>query len=237
MSLRLDWVGHDAVKFACEKWHYSKCCPLMKLNAVGVWENAQYIGCIIFSPGATASIGKPYKLTNGEICELTRVALNEHSAPVTKMVSIAIKMIKRQNPGLKLIVSYADPYQGHMGGIYQGGNWVYVGESAPAKVYFDKVGKQYHSRNVGPIAKRDKFGVTIHAKSEMVRTEMRQPKHKYLYPLTDDMRSKIEPLRKPYPKRASVVHTVEQPAYQQGEGGSIPTLTHIRTGKEPVRVE
>lgn len=45
-------------------------------------------------------------------------------------------------------------------------------------------------------------------------------KHKYLYPLTPEMRVKIEPLAKPYPKRAS--NKGNHPDQGQG-GGAVPT--------------
>ena len=225
MSLRLDWVGHDAVKFACEHWHYSKCVPVGKLNAIGVWENKTYTGCITFSYGANNNMAKQYGLTQQQCVELTRIALNSHETPVSKLVSICFKLLTKKNPDLKLVISYADPEQDHIGAIYQAGNWYYVGTSLSALKVFYK-GKWAHKKTV------DDAGVD----QTNLKKRLSKPKYKYLYPLTDDMRSKIEPLRKPYPKRASVVHTVEHPANQQGEGGSIPTLTHTATGKEPVRI-
>lgn len=132
-----------------------------------------------------------------------------------------------KKPGLKLIVSYADVDQNHTGGIYQAGNWVYVGLcNERTRTAFIIHGKKTHNKTIhsrGVIQSLQEVRKHLDPKATEFFTN---GKHKYLYPLTDDMRSKIEPLRKPYPKRASVVHAVEQPAYQQGEGGSIPTLTH-----------
>jgi len=41
-------------------------------------------------------------------------------------------------------------------------------------------------------------------------------KHKYLMPLDDDMRARILPLAKPYPKRAKQAMTDDQSAQRQG---------------------
>jgi hypothetical protein len=49
-------------------------------------------------------------------------------------------------------------------------------------------------------------------------------KHRYLYPLDAAMRAQIEPLRKPYPKRASEASSDAPPA-QGGEDGAAPILT------------
>ena len=237
MSLRLDWCSYDAAKYSVERWHYSKCMPIGKVVKIGVWEDAKFIGCIMYSTGASAQLHKAFGVSRFEIAELVRVALNSHKAPVSKILSISIKLLKKTAPNLKLLVSFADPEHKHYGGIYQASNWVYVGESTPGVYFKLPDGTITHNRNLmGPKG----FGGSSTKEIQQRYTDWRNkalkegkitkittlPKHKYLYPLTDDMRSRIEPLRKPYPKRASVVHNVEQPAYQQEEGGSIPTLTH-----------
>ena len=120
-ELKLDWCGHDAAKYAVEHWHYSECLPAGKLLKVGVWEAGLFIGAVIFSRGANNNLGRPFSLAQVEIAELTRIALTKHCAPVTRIVSIAFQFLRKNSPGLRLIVSYADPLKGHHGGIYQGG--------------------------------------------------------------------------------------------------------------------
>lgn len=147
-ELKIDWATYQAAKYACEHWHYSGCMPGAKKQAsLGVWERGQYIGAIIFSPGATADLGKPYGLNQLQCTELVRVALSKHENPVTKMIAVALKMIKKHSPGIRLIVSFADPYRDHNGGIYQAGNWVYTGTSTPTKVFRYK-GKIIHPRTL-----------------------------------------------------------------------------------------
>src|SRR5690349_20526593 len=121
-DLKLDWVSHEAAKYSVENWHYSKSLPPQPHVRVGVWENGTFIGVVLFSRGASSNLLKPYGLKMSEGCELTRVALNSHTAPVSRIISIAIKFLKRRSPGLKLIVSFADPAQDHVGGIYQAVN-------------------------------------------------------------------------------------------------------------------
>jgi len=146
-DLKLDWCGHKASEFACKNWHYSGTIPRTKIVKIGAWEDGKYIGCILFSWGSCQNLLKPYGLKMEEGCELTRIAMREHLNPISKMISIAIKMLKKQSPGLKLIVSFADPYHHHVGGIYQASNWIYVGETPPSNVYEDEMGKIWHSRN------------------------------------------------------------------------------------------
>ncbi len=64
-------------------------------------------------------------------CELVRVALaggREH--PTSKCLAISLKILKRHCPGLKVIVSYADTKEGHLGTIYQATNWLFVGAAS-----------------------------------------------------------------------------------------------------------
>ena len=133
-ELKCAWASHEAAKWACEHWHYSKCLPAGKLFKVGAWEDGRYIGVVIFSRGATQNIGKPYGLEQTECVELTRIALRDHRHFVSEIMMQALRKLKETNPGLRLVVSYADPAQGHNGGIYQATNWVYTGATPPAGI-------------------------------------------------------------------------------------------------------
>jgi hypothetical protein len=142
--------------------------------------------------GATPEIGGPYRLQPIEVCELVRVALTNHETPVSRIVAIALKILKREFQGLRLVVSYADPEQGHHGGIYQACGWIYEGPNTGSSyVVLCPDGKYRHAR--GAI---DKYGSC----AGFPRKELAK-KHKYLMPLDPAMRAQIAPLAKPYPKR------------------------------------
>ncbi len=210
--LRIDWATHEAAKFACLNWHYSKSIAVGKTVKVGAWEDGKFIGVVVFSYGANANISKPYGLKQVECCELVRVALTNHKTEVSKIVAVALKFLRKTSSGLRLVVSYADTGQGHHGGIYQAGNWIYCG-------YFDGEssvvvnGRLMHRRQAYSL-----FGTTRPKGSVNVPST---GKHKYLMPLDDDMRKQIMPLAKPYPKRVKKQES-ENPS---DLGGAIPTHT------------
>lgn len=209
-ELKIDWASHDAAKYACTNWHYSKCLPVGKLVKVGAWEDGKFIGVVLFGRGANHNMPKTYGLGQDECVELVRIALTRHKTEVSKICSTAIKFLKKQSPGLKLIVSYADPEQGHHGGIYQAMNWLYRGESSKAtKVFYN--GKWSHKKTV------DDAGVD----QTKLMKKIVAGKHTYLYPLEKIMRDKISPLAKPYPKRVKKLDS-EFPSEQ---GGAVPTHT------------
>lgn len=186
--------------------------PSGKLVRIGVWENKKYIGCILFGRGANNNLGKPYGLEQTQVCELVRVALNEHIAPVSRILAIAIRVLTAENPGLRLIVSYADPEQGHHGGTYQAGGWIYDGRSQPQREVVVN-GKVMHKRTANAL-----FGSIKGLEKSKVFW-----KHKYLMPLDPGMRAQIMPLAKPYPKRMKP--SSEAAGYQPAEGGAEPTHT------------
>ena len=196
-DLKIDWASHEAAKYACENWHYSKCLPssLQKRVAVGAWENNKFIGVVVFGHGANPQIGAPYGLTINECVELTRIALiKTHITPVSKIVKIALSFIKKSQPGIKLIVSYADQAQGHHGGVYQAGNWTYVGSMKGVPSLFYK-GKVWHAK-----ALRTSYPNLKHS-NDAVKKIPSGNKHKYLMPLNKETSAKIALLAKPYPKR------------------------------------
>jgi hypothetical protein len=195
-ELKIDWATYEAAKYACIHWHYSKTIPTGKNNYLGVWEGGIFIGVVIFGLGATGTMGKPYGLSTFQIAELVRVALTEHSAPVTKIVAIAIKMIHKKNPKLRALISFADPYHGHNGAIYQGGNWIFTGQCAIGEMYLLADGSMAHPRRFTGRGWNKKQPIPTGA--EKIKTP---GKYRYLMPLDDEIRKRIEPLRKPYPKR------------------------------------
>jgi hypothetical protein len=230
-ELRLDWCSHEAAKYAVEHWHYSGCVPNQKTVKVGVWEDERFIGCVLFGNGANNNMGKPYRLRDIEVCELVRVALGAHKTPVSRIVRIALSFLRSRCPGIRLVVSYADPEQGHHGGIYQAGNWLYAGTTTAADEYLVN-GARMHGRALRSTRSTHKFG---HLRSANVldwakivldpnaRRISGSVKHRYLYPLDPEMRAKIAPLAKPYPKRPRSVDS-DAPATHAGEEGATPIL-------------
>lgn len=219
-GLHLDWCSHEAAKYAVEHWHYSKCMPVGKLVKVGVWEDGQFIGVVVFGQGNNQFQGQSLGISIQEICELTRVAMRAHKCSVTRVVKLALMMLKRQCPGLRCVFSYADPEQGHVGSIYQGGNWVFVGTGGSSEAFFGKDGKRLHSRVVSASGVKDHFGkVKPCVRKDECTVKKLAPKYKYLMPLDAEMREKVQKLAKPYPKRVKQATSSDQ----EGSGGASPT--------------
>lgn len=226
IDLKVDYCSYKAAKYAIEHWHYSKKMPVGKSVKFGVWENNKFIDVVFFSRGSCMNLLRPYGLKKQtEGCELTRVALiSNHKTYVSKIIKIAILLVKKNSPNLKLIVSYADSKQGHLGKIYQAGNWIYKGISIDTYIKIN--GKIYHRRSLGSIYKTSSIKKL---KKLFPNQEIKQiktnAKYCYLYPLTKEMKKQILPLAKPYPKQLSVSSIDGDATCPKVEGGSSPTGT------------
>lgn len=216
-ELKLAWCDHKAAKYAVEHWHYSCRMPFGKTVRVGVWENGQFIGCVLFGYSATPTVAKGAGLPQTEIAELTRIALRDHQTPVSRIVAIAVKLLRQENPGLRLIVSFADADEDRHGGIYQAGNWVYTGLSMQGqKNGYIVHGRFIHCRTADQKGRNTLDWVQQNLDSNAT-VHLTKGKHRYLMPLDDAMRQTIAPLAKPYPKRVRS-DTSDTPGLPAGKG-------------------
>lgn len=203
-GLWVDWCDHRAAKYAVEHWHYSKKMPSGKLVKIGAWEDEQFIGVVLYGMGATPLLSAPFGLKQFDVAELVRIALNKHRSPVSQIVAQSIRMIRRNSPKLKLLISYADPDEGHTGKIYQAGNWTYIGRTNEYGFTIDtRTGKKIHPRSI-----------TVRGEGYM--TQLREQglvkwvkvwKHKYVMPLCREAKTIVEPMRKPHPKSDEITNS------------------------------
>lgn len=210
----------QAAKYAVDHWHYSKSLPVGKCFIRGVWEKGKFVGVIVFSRPVGVTIGmgftRDFGLVVTEYVELNRVALDHsHVTPVSKIVSKAIRDLRASNPGLRLIVSFADPRQGHHGGIYQAGNWIYTGRSNATTHYFLR-GRIMHPKQISSMRwKASESWLRKNVDPNCHKVSM-PGKHRYYYPLDKGMRRTIERLRMPYPSAAEVSTVIRTGSTSEG---------------------
>ena len=146
-SFLLDFCSHKTAKHAVMRWHYSRRMPSSKLVRMGVWEDGRFVGAIIYGVGATPRIAQPFGLKSTQVCELVRVALAPGRYwPTSRCVAKSLKLLSKQSPGLKIVVSYADRAQGHKGTIYQACNFTFLGETFQR--YLRVRGRMVHPRTL-----------------------------------------------------------------------------------------
>jgi hypothetical protein len=223
-GLHLDFCSHEAARHAVMRWHYSRTMPTAKLVRIGVWEEEQFSGAIIYGIGANRHLACPFGLQATEVCELVRVALAPgRRHPTSQCVAVSLKLLKRQSPGLRLVVSFADLGQGHIGTLYQAGGWLYLGTSDQS--YIRVRGRVEHPRTL--YDRHGRGGQSIawlrtNVDPNACRVPM-APKLRYVFPLDKAMRRQLAPQALPYPKSAAEVTRGDTSGAQPEEAGSTPS--------------
>lgn len=192
--MRLEKASYKAVKYACLKFHYAKTVPVTNISYSVFNKKNEWCGVICYGLGANFALGRTYGVVSGQFLELTRMALNGKQESTSKAMAISIKLLKKHKPLVKVLISYADKGQKHLGIIYQATNWLFVDqtESSGIEVYYK--GKWRHSRILGSVSKNNQSKIKKRKKSG---------KYKYIYPLTKELKERCLEFKKAYPKNAS----------------------------------
>jgi len=123
--------------------------------------------------------------------ELNRLIINDGlpKNTLSQFVANSLKLL----PSPSVIVSYADPNNGHHGYIYQATNWIYTGPSTPKHRYTFANGETFDIRR------------GIDKKGEIVKIEKLLPTYRYLFFNGDkrqikQMKRELKMNNLPYPK-------------------------------------
>lgn len=207
--MKLEKASKKAIKYACMNFHYAKSVPVNVLGYNVFNELKEWCGVILYGTGANNNIATQYNLKQGEVIELVRMALNGKQESTSKALSISLKLIKKDVPLCKLIVSYADKDKNHKGTIYQATNWIYTGISKENSTDSSWIvnGKRYHGRIISDWVK-SKGGLKGLSRSEFIKKYydinayefVTKGKIKYLYPLCEETKQLCKTLSKEYIK-------------------------------------
>lgn len=207
--MRLTVASRQAVRYACLHFHYAKSVPVNTLGYNVYNDNNEWCGVVLFGTGANNNIGNEYNLCQGSVLELVRVALNGKQEHTSQAVALALKALKKDCPLCRLVVSYADCDQEHLGTIYQATNWLYVGTNMQNTTDSSWIvnGKRYHGRIISDWVK-SRGGLHGLSREQFIRKYfdskavqfVTKGKRKYLMPMDKQMRRQLAHLAKPYPK-------------------------------------
>jgi hypothetical protein len=203
--------------------HYTRSVP----SGHSVY--TQYRGAIIvFSLSANKNISRWLLGGDNLVWELSRMWAPDDHEPnlLTKALAHCLEQfishLKRNSiPLPKAIISYADPAQGHEGGVYRAASWVYLGQSEESRNWIKD----------GRVIPRRAFhmGKKFLRKPEIEALgfcELKYPgKHRFAKGLTRSARDKIENhAARPKDETIPIVASTVQPC------GAAPT-TLVRISK------
>ena len=191
-SYKVERITYNDTKPFILDIHYAKRMPSISY-AYGLFLNNDLVGIVSYGSPASPSLCKGIAgLENKSfVIELNRLVLkynrkNEASMLVGKSLQLL--------PKPKIIVSYADTNQNHVGFIYQATNFYFTGTSKPRTDMAGKNGK--HSR---------------HHLGDKTKRIFRSAKHRYVYLVGNkkDKKKLLKELKYPildYPKKNEVVN-------------------------------
>jgi len=203
--------SYEAEPWLLKKHYARRTCPVS--YAFGAYRDGELIGVVTYglpaSPNLCAGVcGPEYK---DKVIELSRLCCENTKNIPSILVGRSLAML----PKPKIVVSFADTGQGHVGYIYQATNFVYTGKTDAGRKTprADRIkcgGK--HGRHQGRTG-----GVT----DTTIALVYRKPKHRYVFFVGSkkERRDMAKALRypvEPYPKGESMRYDASAKVQTQG---------------------
>ena len=127
------------------KKHYAKRIPNI-MNAFGLFNKSELIGVVTYGnpPSPALCMGVCGEEHASKVVELNRLCLQDNDKNQSSfLISQSLKML----PKPKIVISYADISQGHVGYVYQATNFLYTGLSAK-RTEWRIIGSNLHSKTI-----------------------------------------------------------------------------------------
>ena len=180
--------------------HYLHSFPGGTQHCFGIFLENRFMGAITFGVGPTNA----HRLVDGaearDCLTLTRLWLDDElpKNSESRVIGLCLRAL-RKHTGVKFVLSYADPAQGHVGTIYQATNWIYTGLSSAMPLYDIGDGVLRHSRTLS-------HATGSHSMRHFadhgidVKKIPQAAKHRYIYFLDKRWRKRLRGPELPYPK-------------------------------------
>jgi hypothetical protein len=184
----------ETARAICKEKHYLKRVPSI-VACYGLYRNSTLMGIITFgvppSPYLMKICGEEYK---SAVLELNRLWCYDESPKNSEsfLIANAIKQLKNDKPEIKILVSFADTREGHLGYIYQASNWFFTGYSIPGGGSIVIDGHEYHPKNLN-----NKYNTSdLNKLKEILNTQNifyrpRSKKCRYVYFVSNKKENKI----------------------------------------------
>ena len=180
-------VDLDETKQFIFKIHYAKRMPVVS-HAYGLIHNGSLVGIVTYCIPANQHLcrGVCGDEKKDIVIELSRLCLlNNKPNEASMLVARSLKMLPRP----RVVVSYADTEQGHLGIVYQACNFLFTGSTKERTDIASADGK--HSR---------------HSLGDLTKRQKRSSKHRYIYFVGNknevrDLRKRLNYPPQPFPRR------------------------------------
>lgn len=133
--------------------HYSHGCHNGPSPCYGLFDGDNLIGVLMFatpcSENVRASVfGADYKDAVVELHRLHILDVTPKNAE-SYFISRCLKLLKKDRPQTKAVVTFSDKTEGHEGVIYKATNAYRIGSTGSSIFYLDETGRLRHPRQCG----------------------------------------------------------------------------------------
>ena len=147
-------IGHLRCSEFVETWHYSRRMPTGKNINFGAFIDEILYAVIVLGIGVNPYQAKFLGVENTmEIKRLCRIEPKSDKYPLSKLISVAIKMARKAYK-FDAVVAFADPEQSHHGGIYKASGFEFKGTTNAEWHTVDRGGNKRHRRYAFRYARR-----------------------------------------------------------------------------------
>jgi hypothetical protein len=130
--------------------HYTKRCPPGYLVALEFNAGSERVGGML--------LGRPCarKLDDTKIVELTRMFFVDEAPKNTESRALGMmrRFVRVWMPGIRLLIAYSDPSNGHSGGVYEADGWAPYGMTTHKSGYG---WKSRPNRNSDPVTPKQRW--------------------------------------------------------------------------------
>lgn len=173
----------DAAKEALEKYHYAGYGRHAS-HMFAAMHGENLAAVVKFAPVVRKEVASKEGVGHLETLELDRFciipAFQIHNM-ASKIMSMSVAAIRKERPDVRLLVSFADPAQGHDGTMYMASNWKFVGTGASSYVYESSEGIRINKKTLYDRAKRIGIPEKEYAASQSLSKINMPGKHKFVY--------------------------------------------------------
>lgn len=162
-----------------KKHHYSHGCHNGTSPCYGLFDKDALIGVLMFATPCSENVrksifGEEYK---DSVIELHRLHILDVTPKNTEsyFISRCLKLLKKDRPQTKAVITFSDKTEGHEGTIYKATNAYRIGSTGSSTFYLDETGRLRHPRQCGVNITKDE------AKKRGWTPVKREAKNRYLY--------------------------------------------------------
>lgn len=179
MTYEVRRIDSKTAKEYIKKHHYSHGYHNGPSPCYGLFDNEQLIGVLMFATPCSENVrrsvfGDEYKDSVIELHRLHILDVTPRNAE-SYFISRCLKLLKRDRPHTKAVLSFSDKTEGHEGVIYKATNAYKLGSTGSSTFFMDENGRLRHPRQNG-------VNITKEIAKEKGWTPVkRSAKNRYLY--------------------------------------------------------